>query len=88
MIRKLPQKTQIMRPWSNSSVLPFIDSIAIAIAQGYMLSHNLLGRYRERLAGNGLGWLGLRAADDMAQGGDYHAYELPGGLLSLIGIAG
>ena len=27
-----------MQIWSNSSVLPLIDSIAIAIAQGYMLA--------------------------------------------------
>jgi len=38
MIGKLPEEAQIMRTWSNSSVPPFIDSIAIAIAQGYMLA--------------------------------------------------
>ena len=38
MIGKLPEETQVMRTWSNSSVLQFIESIAIAIAQGYMLA--------------------------------------------------
>ena len=46
-----------MGPWSNSSVLSFIDSIAIAIAQGYMLA-------RARLTSHPSPVLRLAAARD------------------------
>ena len=48
-----------MRTWSNSSVLPFIDSVAIAIAQGYMLA-------RARLVAHPSPVLRLAAARDAA----------------------
>ncbi len=34
-----------MRPWVNSTVLQFIDSIAICIAQGYMLTRARLASH-------------------------------------------
>jgi hypothetical protein len=45
MIGKLSEKDQIMRPWSNSTVLHLIDAVAIAIAQGYMLARARLNSH-------------------------------------------
>ena len=45
MIGKLPEEEQIMRPWVNSTVFQFIDSIAICIAQGYMLARARLASH-------------------------------------------
>ncbi len=59
MIGKLPEETEIMRTWSNSSALLFIDSIAIAIAQGYMLA-------RARLVSHPSPVVRLAAARDAA----------------------
>jgi len=59
MIGKLSEETQIMRTWSNSSALLFIDFVAIAIAQGYMLT-------RARLAPHPSPVLRLAAARDAA----------------------
>ena len=59
MVVKPTRERQIMPAWSNSTVLQLIDSVAIAIAQGYMLA-------RARLTSHPSPVIRLAAARDAA----------------------
>ena len=45
MVIQPARKRQIMRLWSNSTVLHLIDALAMAIAQGYMLARARLASH-------------------------------------------